>query len=702
MNNNDAKPEGQVELLAPAGSPAVMRAALEAGANAVYFGLRKLNARRGAVNFRPEELAEAVALVHQFGAKAHLTLNIDLSQRDLGLALRTLALAEQAGVDAVLIRDAALLEVRPCFPRLQFHFSTQAGVSSSAGCRAAVALGLDRVVLAREMSAQEIAAASREGCATEAFVQGALCFSCSGRCLLSSWGGGRSGNRGACASPCRVAWRSEVPESPERPMSMHDLCLLEQLPQLLATGISSLKIEGRLKTADWVARAVTLYRQVLDGKLSSPEAAEQAEPLGACAGRRLCPGYFLGNRENLTGEAARPVSLSVTEKAACQDAGEADDEPDIPRLTVLLEDDKSLHCKVRYKHLKETLRIPEQRIANPRRAQRLGEMLDDIADQAPREAKPIVTCVEKVRRILLPRRWQSAIQSFYDTVLRQASKTDEGEVKASLPPEASAYLRPQSPCAANRLPLNGVPGALRLSRTEIETLRQNPEMATKKQVFLEVWPSELSFWQQTLPKLPAADYVLALPQIIYEEELDSAKALLELARKHSCRLEVNSWDTWQLAREAGWKSFVGGPGLAVLNANAARFLHEKGCQSVTVSPEIDKRQLEELTAVCPVPLNVLVFSRPPLMQTRAELPCGCRPEDTATLTDGRQIVLRPRREGTLTVLRPQEPMDWRRLVNPDIKVANMVVDLVASPDPCRELREIGQNYTTFNYGRRLR
>ncbi|MBP1583538.1 MAG: U32 family peptidase, partial [Victivallales bacterium] len=461
-------------------------------------------------------------------------------------------------------------------------------------------------------------------------------------------------------------------------------------------------IEGRLKTADWVARAVTLYRQVLDGKLSPPEAAEQAESLGACAGRRLCPGYFLGNRENLTGEAARPVSLPVTEKAGCQDAGEADDEPDIPRLTVLLEDDKSLHCKVRYKHLKETLRIPEQRIANPRRAQRLGEMLDDIADQASREAKPIVTCVEKVRRILLPRRWQSAIQSFYDTVLRQASKTDEGEVKVSLPPGVSAYLRPPSPCAANRLPLNGVPGALRLSRTEIETLRQNPEMATKKQIFLEVWPSELSFWQQALPKLPAADYVLALPQVIYEEELDAAKALLELARKHSCRLEVNSWDTWQLAREAGWKSFVGGPGLAVLNANAARFLHEKGCQSVTVSPEIDKRQLEELSAVCPVPLNVLVFSRPPLMQTRAELPGGCRPEDTATLTDGRQIVLRPRREGTLTVLRPQEPMYWRRLVNFDIKVANLVVDLVASPDPCRELREIGQNYSTFNYGRRLR
>jgi hypothetical protein len=393
----------------------------------------------------------------------------------------------------------------------------------------------------------------------------------------------------------------------------------------------------------------------------------------------------------------------LTAGEACQDSPDAvQEEPDTPRLTVKLEDDKSILCKLRYRHLKEVMRIPEQRIANPRRAERLGEMLDAVAEQAPRNSQPVVTCLEKVRRILLPRRWQSAIQSFYDNVLRQADKSDDGEVKAALPAEVSAYLRQEPPCAANRLPLNGIPGALRLSRTEIKVLLEHPELVVKKQVFLEVWPTELAFWEKTIPQLPPADYVLALPQIIYEEELAGGRALLELARRHSCRVEVNSWDTWQLARENGWQSFVAGPGLAVLNANAARFLRSQGCQTVTVSPEIDRRQLEELSAACTVPLTVLVFSRPPLMQTRAELPDGCRPEDTATLTDSRQIVLLPRREGALTVLRPQIPLDWRTIVNPDIKVANLVVDLVASPDPCRELRQISHESFLFNYGRRLR
>ncbi|HQC54025.1 MAG TPA: U32 family peptidase, partial [Lentisphaeria bacterium] len=122
-----------LEILAPAGSRDALEAALQAGADAVYFGLKHLNARRGAANFSPEELPEVVQRIHDAGAKAHLTLNIDIHQRELGLAARTLALAAEVGVDAVLVRDPALLALRPHFPQLAFHFSTQAAVTTSAG-----------------------------------------------------------------------------------------------------------------------------------------------------------------------------------------------------------------------------------------------------------------------------------------------------------------------------------------------------------------------------------------------------------------------------------------------------------------------------------------------------------------------------------------------------------------------------------------
>jgi collagenase-like PrtC family protease len=301
----------KLEILAPAGGRLELEAAVAAGADAVYFGLKKLNARQGASNFAQEELADTVAYLHQHNVRAYLTLNIDLAQREIGLAARSLEAARQAKVDAVLIRDAALLELIPFFPELDFHFSTQAAISSSAGMLAAKSLGLKRVVLARELTAAEIqAASSASDVEIEVFVQGALCFSCSGRCLLSSWGGGRSGNRGSCTSPCRVPWK--LPESdPERPLSMFDLCLADRLPELAACGVHSLKIEGRLKSPAWVRQAVTLYRQAREGILDKNTLETQAAELGAYSGRQLSSAFFSGIRSNITGESGRPAGLPI-------------------------------------------------------------------------------------------------------------------------------------------------------------------------------------------------------------------------------------------------------------------------------------------------------------------------------------------------------------------------------------------------------
>jgi putative protease len=301
-----------LELLAPAGDFAALEAALDAGADAVYFGLKILNARRSAKNFSPAEFSRAVQAVHARKARAFLTLNTDLGQRDLGQAARILEFARQCGVDAVLVRDPGLLILRPEYPGMEFHFSTQSCMANSADAAAAAALGADRVVLARELTLAEIAAASAvPGLASEVFVQGALCFSVSGRCLLSSWIGGRSGNRGACTSPCRVSW-SAAGSPAGTPFSMLDLAVIDRLAELQRAGVKALKIEGRLKNAAWVRRAVGLYRRALAGEDTAALRAE-AEGLGAYTGRAMTSGYFDARRDRLTGLAEGRSSAAGAE-----------------------------------------------------------------------------------------------------------------------------------------------------------------------------------------------------------------------------------------------------------------------------------------------------------------------------------------------------------------------------------------------------
>jgi len=691
----------KTEVLAPAGSPETMQAALDAKADAVYFGLRKLNARRGAANFPAMQLADIMSNLHSNGVKGYLTVNIDLTQRDLGLAARILALAEQAKVDAVLVRDPAILEMRNCFPSLPFHFSTQAAVSSSAGVEAAKEFGISRVVLAREMSRDEIAACVLPDMELEVFVQGALCFSCSGRCLMSSWVGGRSGNRGACASPCRVAWKNGNNGEAGRPLSMHDLCLIDKVNDLKALGIASLKIEGRLKNADWVRRAVTLYRNAVDEVENGEKLRQQADSLGAYTGRLLTSGYYDEVRADMTGEAARPSALSGSDvqTIGCQTS----EAPDHPRLVFSREEDGAVICRFAFEDFKDKLRIPPQKIANPRRAVHLGDMAQELLENSPKALKTTCTFLDNkiAERVLLPRRFSSALQSFFDASLRQAQKEDEDKIKVSLPESVQQLLIPRKPSGANTLTPDAVPDRIRISKTELPWLMSNWQLLESYTAICQIEPGELETWKELIEKSPATKLILALPQVIYEKQLEDCKSIIAFASKHSNTLEVNSWDTWHLARTAG-VALEAGPGLAVFNANAARLLHAKGCKIVAISSELDKKQLEELCAVADTPLSLTVMSRLPLMQTRAELPNGYRPEDTNSFSDTRELQVLPRHEGALTVLRPVLPYDLRKVNNPAIKAAHLVIDLTASPSPDLELKYPVKHAGTFNYDRRLR
>ena len=297
-------PPARPELLAPAGDFAAACAALHYGADAVYAGLRRFSARAEAVNLTPEDLRRLVAHAHALPRprRVYVTLNTLILERELPAAIETLEELDDLGVDAAIVQDLGILRIaRRCFPRLRLHASTQLAVHDLAGARALAGLGFRRIVLARELTLAEAARIGREaGIEVEVFVHGALCYSYSGLCLFSARQAGRSGNRGRCAYCCREPFATTAPhDRPTAPIaafpfSMRDLALAPLTPELLAGGIASLKIEGRMKNACYVACVTDYYRRKLDGTLPPGEEAARVQDLQTIFSRPWTQLYAAG------------------------------------------------------------------------------------------------------------------------------------------------------------------------------------------------------------------------------------------------------------------------------------------------------------------------------------------------------------------------------------------------------------------------
>ena len=311
------------ELLSPAGSMDALRAALHFGADAVYGGMKKFGLRAFAGNFDPDQLQEAVALTHRAGKKFYVTMNSYPFDDELDDFAAAAALAAETGVDAAIVADpGAIVTLRQKVPQLNIHVSTQANTVNAAAVELYRQLGCERVILAREMSLERIRAlrqATGDGIQLETFVHGASCMAYSGRCMLSAYLTGRSGNRGECAQPCR--WQYAVMEE-KRPgeympvaedergtylFSARDLCLMPLLAELCDAGVSSLKIEGRMKTEYYVAVVTGAYRRALDLLAQGQERfAEELPGLTEelqCASHRLSDTGFLQGNPETPGEA---------------------------------------------------------------------------------------------------------------------------------------------------------------------------------------------------------------------------------------------------------------------------------------------------------------------------------------------------------------------------------------------------------------
>lgn len=311
------------ELLAPAGGLDALRAAVRNGADAVYLGATELNARRGAENFTLEGLSEACRYAHLRGSRVYLAANVVVLQHELADALELVSRAWEAGVDAVIVQDLGLLyALRRALPEVRVHASTQIDAHNAPSVAALASLGVSRVTLARELSVDELGSlVTSSPVELESFVHGSLCFSHSGQCFMSSMLGGRSANRGLCAQPCRLPYDlmgegGVLADVPGRYLlSPKDLCGVELLPDLVRSGVAALKIEGRMKSPEYVAAVVSVYRAALDRALADPatyavRAAEQ-EILDEAFNRGFTHGYLADVRDDRMMSYTRPNNRGV-------------------------------------------------------------------------------------------------------------------------------------------------------------------------------------------------------------------------------------------------------------------------------------------------------------------------------------------------------------------------------------------------------
>lgn len=313
---NEVEMKRNIEVLAPAGSYETLKAAIESGADAVYAGGSRFGARAFAQNFTEEELLDAIDYVHLRGKKLFLTVNTLIKEKEFKDLYTYLRPYYERGLDAVIVQDMGVLSyVKKQFPDMDVHASTQMTVTNSISAEYLESMGVTRVVPARELSLNEVKEiAEKTDLEIECFVHGALCYCYSGQCLMSSMIGGRSGNRGQCAQPCRLPYKVEDSKHPVDIMSLKDLCTIEHIPDLIEAGITSFKIEGRMKQPSYVAAVTSMYRKYVDlyfekGRKGFKVTKEDKDVLLQAYKRRgYCDGYYYRHNGKEMISFERPVN----------------------------------------------------------------------------------------------------------------------------------------------------------------------------------------------------------------------------------------------------------------------------------------------------------------------------------------------------------------------------------------------------------
>jgi len=592
------------ELLAPAGSPEALTAAVQNGADAVYLGVGDFNARRGARNFTVDDLADTAAYCHRFGVKLYLTLNTLVGDRELEALAAVARRASAAGVDAILVQDWGVLDVlRRVVPDVPLHASTQMTVHTLSGARESARLGVARVVLARELTRDEI----REICAqspveTEVFVHGALCMCYSGQCAMSAVIGRRSGNRGLCAQPCRL------PYNGGHPLSLRDNCLADYVPELTDMGVSCLKLEGRMKRPEYVAAVTGIYARLLR-EHRRPTDEEKRRLALAFSRDGFTDGYYTGK----TGRAmfgvrpadarwpeewfaalradyerARLRAVPVTMAAALR-AGEA------ASLSV---DDGAGH------------RVTVTGAA-PERARTRGLTADEVASRLRKTSGTgyaVADCRVTAEDGL-------ALSAAALNALRRDALAALDAARTAAPPRRTAAYH-----APERVPDPAGPPRLTVSLLRAEQM--SAALCDAAVVSLPVYVLEKLDFE---PYLGATRFCAVLPRIYRTRDEGALRAALERLRARGAdAVGVANLGHLALARGLDMEK-RGELALNVYNSAALRFLRDEGVDTAALSFELRREQVRDLQKC--IPCELLIYGRLPLMVTENRLP--------AVLTDRR-------------------------------------------------------------------
>ena len=587
-----------IELLSPAGSMEALRAAVCNGADAVYLGADTFNARMNARNFSAADLQEAVVYCHVRGVKVHLTLNTLVLDREMPRAAELIRMAASCGVDAFIVQDLGMVSLcRQLAPDVPIHASTQMSIHSLEGVLEAAALGCSRVVLARELPAEEIAHICKKSpVEIEVFVHGALCMCYSGQCYLSSVIGRRSGNRGQCAQPCRLPYGYGRFESTRYPLSLKDNCLAGELDELRRMGVASIKIEGRMKRPEYVAIVTRAYRTVLNGgKLTQ---ADLQELETAFSRQGFTDGYFKGQTgSDMFGrrqESADTADLFASARATYEQ-GETQrigvrfyamihrGQP--ARLAV--EDPDGNLCRTYGP-------VPEQAVYRSLTAQDLEQQLKKTGG-TPYLCTSVRSSLDP--DLMLP---ASAINAMRrDVIAELTAKRGRAEK-----PHLNAYDEPPR--------YDGISGEPQLT-VAVRTADQiTSRMLSMKPTVLYVPLSELVEYPELRQRVGVETQLAAiLPRVIWSGELVPIARQLRTVYDMGVR-QVLAGNLGQLhiARAAGF-AVRGDFGLNIVNSRAMRYLREQGLDSQLLSFELTLPQIRDISKA--VPAEVLIYGRLPLM-----------------------------------------------------------------------------------------
>ena len=587
-----------MELLAPAGSMEALRAAVCNGADAVYLGADTFNARINARNFSAADLQEAVVYCHVRGVKVHLTLNTLVLDREMPRAAELIRLAASCGVDAFIVQDLGVVSLcRQLAPDVPIHASTQMSIHSLEGVLEAAALGCSRVVLARELPAEEIAHICKKSpVEIEVFVHGALCMCYSGQCYLSSVIGRRSGNRGQCAQPCRLPYGYGRFESTRYPLSLKDNCLAGELDELRRMGVASIKIEGRMKRPEYVAIVTRAYRTVLNGGKLTPSDLQELET--AFSRQGFTDGYFrgqtgsdmFGRRQEgedtadlfasarATYEQGEPQRIGVRFYAMIRRGEPAQ---------LAVEDPDGNLCRTRGP-------VPEQAVYRSLTPQDLEQQLKKTGG-TPYLCTAVRSSLDP--DLMLP---ASAINAMRRDVIAELT----AKRGRAAPARLNAYDEPPR--------YDGIAGEPQLTIAVRTAGQITSRMLSMKPTVLYVPLSELVEHPELRQRVGVETQLAAiLPRVIWSGELVPIARQLRTVYEMGVR-QVLAGNLGQLhiARAAGF-AVRGDFGLNIVNSRAMRYLREQGLDSQLLSFELTLPQIRDISKA--VPAELLIYGRLPLM-----------------------------------------------------------------------------------------